>query len=149
MSHSHCPACGFLLKEPRSLAQHRRFFGLIKALFMHWPETHERQFSSEEELRKWLIMAAGWKEVGASIPLTGMNKERAMLLAEAAIRAVGSYAMPVINGDVLVIFRPKSIAFDKMGHKEFCLLNEAVDEIIKAETGFDPDILLKEHEAAA
>lgn len=149
----HCPECGTIIEQqkgaPRSVPQLRRYFAMIRAIFHHWPESHERQFASEEECRKWLQMKAGHREIGASIPLTGMSKERAVLLAEAAIRAAGSYAVPVIHGDTLVIWRPKSIAFDKLSHKAACRLFDDVSEVIRVETGIDPDELMKEQEAAA
>ena len=146
----HCPVCGCAIdREPRSLAQLRRYFAMIRATFHHWPESHERQFASEEECRKWLQMKAGHREIGATIPLTGMSKERAMLLAEAAIRAAGSYAVPVIHGDTLAIWRPKSIAFSKLGHKEACRLFDDVADVIRAETGIDPEEMMRETERAA
>ena len=146
----HCPVCGCAIdREPRSLAQLRRYFAMIRAAFHHWPESHERQFASEEECRKWLQMKAGHREIGATIPLTGMSKERAMLLAEAAIRAAGSYAVPVIHGDTLAIWRPKSIAFSKLGHKEACRLFDDVADVIRAETGIDPEEMMRETERAA
>ena len=149
-----CPHCGCELtpshkSKPRSVDQHRRYFGLMRAIFHHWPETHEHQFSSAEELRAFLQMKAGHREIGARIPLVGVNRERAMLLAEAAIRAAGSYAVPVLHGDTLVVFKPKSISFAKLSHAAFCALNDAVDEVIRAETGLDPEQVLKEHERAA
>lgn len=144
-----CPHCGGVLSKgkPRSVEQHRRFFALIKAAYDQWPETHERQFSSQEELRKWLTMKAGHREVGASIPLTGMQKERAMLLAEAAIRAAGSYAVPVIHGDTLVVFRPKSIAFEKLEHKAACQLFDEVEAFIEDAIGVPAEQLLREKAA--
>ena len=146
----HCPVCGCAIdREPRSLAQLRRYFAMIRATFHHWPESHERQFASEEECRKWLQMKAGHREIGATIPLTGMSKERAILLAEAAIRAAGSYAVPVIHGDTLAIWRPKSIAFSKLGHKEACRLFDDVADVIRAETGIDPEEMMRETERAA
>lgn len=148
-----CIVCGYDAgasnAKPRSVEQLRRHFGLIKAAFLHWPESHERQFADVEECRAFLQMKAGAREVGAQIPLTGMSKERAMLLAEAAIRGGGSYAMPVIHGDTLVVFRPKSIAFHKMQHVEFCRLTDAVAGVIEAETGLKADDLLRETERAA
>lgn len=146
---SHCPHCGCELTakaggKPRSTDQLRRYFSIIKRAHFHWPESHERQFANAEELRAWLQMKAGAREVGAQIPLTGMSKERAMLLAEAAIRGAGSFAMPIIHGDVLVIFKPKSVSFAKMAHSDFCKLSDAVCDVITAETGLDPEQLLKE-----
>lgn len=134
-----CPHCGCELApsaggKPRSVEQIRRYFAMIKAAHMHWPEWHERQFASSEELRAFLQMKAGAREIGAQIPLTGLSKERAMLLAEAAIRGAGSYAMPLIHGDMLVIFRPKSISFARMPHADFCKLSDDVAAVIEAET---------------
>lgn len=151
---THCPNCGTVLEgqpkgKARSLEQHRRFFGLVRAVFAHWPEWHETQFGDETECRKWLQMKAGYREIAARIPLVGVNRERVMLIVEAAIRAAGSYAVPVVHGDTLVIFKPKSIAFAKLGHQAFCQLNDEVAAVIKVETDLDPDQLLKEHEAAA
>ena len=149
-----CPHCGCELTQPsggkaRSVEQIRRFFAMIKAAFLHWPETHERQFSSSEELRAYLQMKAGAREIGAQIPLTGLPKERAMLLAEAAIRGAGSHSMPVIHGETLVIFRPKSISFAKMAHADFCRLNDDVAGVTRNETGNDLEELMRQTERAA
>ena len=148
-----CPECGCVLtidgKRPRSYHQLKRYFSVIKMAFDNWPEHHERQFANTEELRAYLQIRAGHRETGASIPLTGMSKERAMLLAEAAIRGAGSYAEVAIQGDTLVIFRPKSIAFHSMSHLAFCALNNDIDGIIEQEIGVSADRLLKEGEAVA
>lgn len=143
-----CPQCAAKAR-PRSPEQHRRFFALIKAAFHHWPEGHARQFTSQDELRKWLQMKAGWREVGAQIPLSGINPDKALFLAKAAIQAVESFAEPVFYKDSLVIFKPKSIAFDKMKQAEFNDLNDAVSQVIEAEIGVPADRLLKETENAA
>jgi hypothetical protein len=94
-------------------------------------------------------MKAGHRELAARIPLTGIRKEQAVILAEASIRAAGAYAVPVIHGTELVIWKPKSIAFNNLGHRAFCELNQAVDEILQAEIGLSGDQLLAETEAAA
>jgi hypothetical protein len=57
--------------------------------------------------------------------------------------------VPVIHGTELVIWKPKSIAFNNLGHRAFCELNQAVDEILQAEIGLSGDQLLAETEAAA
>jgi 4'-phosphopantetheinyl transferase EntD len=148
-----CPHCGVEIEatkgKPRSLDQHRRYIAMIKAAYLHWPETHSVQFSSDEECRKFLQMKAGHFEIAARIPLIGLNKERAKMLAEAAIRAAGSYAVPVVKGNDLVVFVPKSISFQRMTHLAFCALNDVVADVIKTETGIDADTLLNETERAA
>lgn len=146
-----CPHCGSELTasaggKPRSGDQLRRYFAMIRAAYTNWPESHPHQFASSEELRAFLQMKCGHREIGAQIPLTGISKERAMLLAEAAIRGSGSYAMPVIHGDTLVVFRPKSISYAKMAHSDFCRLSDDVAEQIR-EAGIDPEKALKSEAA--
>ena len=151
---SHCNHCGELIDEastgkPRSIDQHRRFFALCRAVFHHWPERHAVQFGDKTECRKYLQMKSGHREIGARIPLVGVNRQKALLIVEAAIRGAGSYAVPVVHGDSLVVWKPKSIAFAKLGHEAFCTLNNEVEAVIRAETGLDPEQLLTEHANAA
>lgn len=144
-----CPTCGAKAKGIRSVDQHRRYFAVARAAFAHWPESNSRQFSDAEECRKYLQMLAGHREVAARIPLTGIRKEQAVILAEAAIRAAGAFAVPEVHGSELVIWKPKSINFASLGHLKFCDLNRAVDDVLVAQIGMTGDQLLAEHEAAA
>lgn len=144
-----CPHCGAEFDETpkrnkRSLPQHRRYFALIKAAYEHWPENNETQFTSAKECRKWLQMKAGHYKITARIPLAGMKPERAKMLAEAAIRAAGSYAVPEIRGDSLYVYSPLSIKIEALAHKRFCELNRTVEEIIAVNVGVTAEKLLKE-----
>jgi len=148
----HCPECGCVLhdgEKPRSPEQHRRFFAVCAAAYHNWPESHERQFADAEDCRKWLQMKAGWRVVGSSIPLSDTTPDEAVLLAKAAIAGAGAYAQPVIHNGHLVVWRPKSIKWNKMGHEEFCALNNAVDDVIHEIFGMDGDELLNHHSEAA
>lgn len=147
-----CPHCGCshdAQERPRSLPQLRRYFAMVRAAFSHWPETAEVQFSSEDECRKFLQMSAGWRDVGARIPLVGVNPEHARLLVAAAIKGAGAFARPVVHKGELIIWIPRSIKFSTMGPQEFGLLSDAVAVVIKDMTGLDADTLLKETESAA
>ena len=148
----HCPGCGIVIDDkpskPRSIDQHRRYFSVIRAIYQHWPESHDVQFSSETECRKWLQMKAGWREVAATIPLANVKPDVAVMLATAAMRAAGAHAVAVAHKGNLVIWRPQSIRFDKMQHQEFCRLNDEVEAVIESETGLKVDELLKAMEAA-
>ena len=147
----HCPHCGVVLDEgkPRSLPQLRRYFAAIRAWYFHWPEKHLRRFTTETEFRKYLQMKAGHREPGAQIPLVGMSKERATFLAEAVIRAAGSYADVEMQGDTLIVYVPKSIAFGKLKHLAACALFDDVAAVFHAETGLDPEQVMNEHARAA
>lgn len=149
-----CPCCEHSFdvnaaRKPRSIEQHRRFWAVMNAAFHHWPETHEQQFATMNDLRHWLTMKAGWREEVLRIPISGMKMEQAKMIAEAAIRAAGGNAWPVAHKGSLVIFKPKSIAFMKMPHLEFCALNDAVGAVIKFEMQITADELLEQTARAA
>lgn len=144
-----CPNCEATFDinkvgKPRSVEQHRRFWALMKAAYQHWPEAHEEQFASMNDLRIWLTMKAGWREEVARIPISGMKVDQARMVAEAAVKAAGSHAAIRAHKTSIVVFKPVSIRFDKMAHLAFCGLNQAVEDVIKAEIGITGDELLEQ-----
>ena len=147
-----CVHCGCDVETPskrRSVEQLRRYFAMIRAAFVHWPESHEWQFANAEELRSFLQIKAGYRVVGANIPLVGLNKDKALMLVAASIRGAGSFAIPTFYDNSIVVFKPKSIAFHKMGPAEFCALNDSVSVVIEQETGTPAAEFLRQTEAAA
>jgi hypothetical protein len=144
-----CPCCETKIDpakatKPRSTPQHRRYFAMVKAAFFHWPESHFVQFADETECRKWLQMRAGWRDIAARLPITGMQPDRLKMFAEAAFKAAGTHAVPVVHKGELVIWVPRSIRFDRMPHQEFCALSDAVGAVIEQEAGLRTDQLLSE-----
>ena len=147
-----CPSCGCDITgndKPRSLPQLRRYFSMIRAAYHHWPETSDVTFSSEEECRKHLQMRAGWREVGARIPLVGVKPEAAKMLAAAAIAGAKAHAWPVVHKSELIVWIPRSIAFHSMGPQEFGQLSDAVSVVIQDMTGHDVEAMMRESEAAS
>jgi hypothetical protein len=142
-----CPCCEtqfdpYKSGKPRSYDQHKRFFALVRAAFMHWPEDHQTQFADETECRKWLTMKAGWRDLVLRMPMRGVKVEVAVAIADQAMRAAGSYAIAVAHKNELCIWKPKEISYAAMSHLEFCTLNTAVQDTIEAETNLKCDILL-------
>lgn len=141
--------------KPRSVDQLRRFFGVLRAMYRHWPESAEFQPENEEHLRAWVLIKAGHKEF-TDVPVAfaedepGLTKLTAVAI-EAAVRASGGFAFirPHPDGGMVRVYKPKSIAFAKTGQAEFNALNDAVEEVYRAETGLDPEQVLKEAEKAA
>jgi hypothetical protein len=136
----------------RSPADHRRFFGVIRAAYLHWPENHEFQPEDPEHLRAWLLCRAGYKSV-TDIPFEenwpDAMRRLATLAAEAALKAAKSHAfIRPFNGG-LYVFTPKSLNWETLGQKEFALVRESVEEVIKCETGREASELLRETGKAA
>ena len=154
-----CPRCLCDLDpvkgKPRSLDQLRRFFAVLRAIKMHWPEAAEFQPESEEHLRKWALVKAGHREA-TDVPVEFAADQPAVtrlasFAIETAIKAAGAFAFvrPDANGGRVRVFKAKSIAFDKLGQADFNRLNDEVEAVYKAETGLDPDEVLKRTRDAA
>jgi len=155
-----CPCCGYSEPKrgkPRSLDQHKRFYGLVKASFGAWPERSEFQPENEDHLRHWIICAAGpqWRDaVTQEVPEPLRNEALAPfvhLFARSVAQATGRYPFPRLNTWTwkCTVYTARSIKFSEMPHSEFSALSNAVDEVLRAELGVDPDQLLKEHGRAA
>lgn len=136
------------MSKPRSVDQHRRFFGVMKAVFHHWPEDHPFRPDNAEHLRSWLLVRAGHHTV-KTFYLNDDATETARLIPIVIATMTGKHSWCRSRGNELHVCVPQSIAFDKMEHAAFCKLNDDVDEVIRVETGLDPEKLLRETEAAA
>ena len=135
----------------RSLQQHKRYFALMKAAFDQWPERSRSRFrpDSEDHLRKWLQCKAGHRTlVEVDVPATDpRTMEIVKTAVAAAMAATRDHAwVTQYNGKVAVV-ASKSINFETLSHRDFDALSRAVENIIKAETGIEPEALLRERAA--
>lgn len=58
-----CPACSYEWRgdqKRRSIPQHRRYFGMIRAAYENWPEGHPLKPIDAEQVRWYLQLRAGW-----------------------------------------------------------------------------------------
>lgn len=150
-----CPHCQCDLDpvkgKPRSIDQLRRFFGVLRAMYRHWPEAADFQPHSEEHLRKWVLCMAGHRDVVKT--LTMPRTSNAALMS--AFMAFAEQLLEMDNrfgrwkGSTLAVYEAKSIAFPKLGQAAFNKLNDEVEAVYKSETGLDPEQVLAEQERAA
>jgi hypothetical protein len=135
------------MAKPRSLDQHKRFFAVIAATFHHWPESHKAfQPDSAEHLRSWLLVKAKHRTI-KTFHLQEDASDTAALIPIVIAMMTGKHSWAWSKGNDLYVCVAESIAFDKLGHQEFCKLNDDVDEVIRVETGLDPEALLREKAA--
>jgi len=134
------------MSKPRSLEQHRRFFSVVSAVFNHWPERHPFQPENAEHLRAWLLVKAKHCTI-KTFYLSEDATELARVLPVITASMLHKHSWCRSDGNALHVCVPLSIAFDTMKHEDFCRLNDGVDEIIRTETGLDPEQLLREKAA--
>lgn len=144
-----CPTCGAKTKNIRSPEQHKRYFAVLAAAYYYWPETHAKQFGNKDEFRYWIQMEAGHREARARVSLKGKRRKDALLVAEATISGLKGYSVPEIVGSDLVIYGPKSIAYENLGQAKFSELNNEVDGILQIAMGLTGEQLLNEYKARA
>ena len=150
-----CPSCGFPLTEhsrARSPQDHRRFFKLIHSTYHHWPEANAFTPDSAEHLRAFLLCKAGYRDV-TMIPCPEYADAKTIQMisaaAAAALKASKSYAFIRPHAGGLAVFSPKSIAWDKLDQSGFNRIRDAVEAVIRDETGMEPDDILNHTEEAA
>lgn len=134
------------MSKARSIEQHRRLFAVMAATFTHWPERHPFQPQNAEHLRAWLLVKAKHSTI-KTFYLDGDAKEYARVIPIITASMMGKHSWCRAEANALHVCVPESIAFDKCDHTKFCDLNNAIDEIIRAEIGLDPDHLLREKAA--
>lgn len=135
--------------KPRSIDQHRRFFGLVRACFHHWPESEKFQPDNEEHLRAYLLVKAGHRSI-KEFYLTdkSANAEVAHVIPIITAMMLHRYCWSWVEGDAIRVCAPLTTKFSEMPHKEACKVYDAVDEYLRS-IGIDPEQLLSETEAAA
>lgn len=152
----HCPSCGCVIgRNTRSGQDHRRFFALIKAAYLNWPESVAFQPSSEDQCRAFLLCKAGWTNVAkVEIPASYAEspKERAAFrdAVEGASRALGGpsdYHELRVGARSLEIITARSIAYSSCGQRDFGRVREAVEAQLEDILGVSAQQLLSEKAA--
>ena len=150
---STCPCCGYNLSakaKPRSLEQHKRYFALINAAYAQWPEMHDFKPDNVDHLRRWLQCKAGYYETRSfQLPETDnpATMARMMEFAEALLETQPGTRFGRWIGSTLAVFIPKSIAFEKLPHKDACRLFDDVAGFIEDAIGVPAEQLLRERAA--
>jgi hypothetical protein len=148
--HKHkCPVCDVEYNETddiRSLPHLKRYMALCRAAHFHWPESHPQQFDTWPELRRWLQMKVGHREIGVRIPIVGISKKLALILVEAAIRGSKAGSVPTFHKGEIIIWNARSISYAKLKHYDAVKLFNDVAALIESEIGISADELLRHGE---
>ena len=135
--------------KPRSIDQHNRFFALVSALFQQWPEKHQFQPDDEEHLRAWLLVKAKHRVI-AEFHMGDVTDEFVRAIPVITMAMYRKHCWAWQDGSKIKVCAAKSISIygkEAVGHAEFCVINDNVDGVIRAETGLDPERLMRSHAA--
>lgn len=145
-----CPDCGSIIRhpkrrgKPRSVPQHRRLFGLVRAAFNQWPDSYEFQPRDEEHLRFWLLKEVGHCEVAKTIRCETVNVKALTSLLTSIFRAADSRRCFLdVHGDLIHVIVPHSVSFEKLPHSSACVIYSLIEDRISQVIGVQADTLLK------
>lgn len=139
-----CPECGCEIGGDTLSADpmRRHFFASIRDSFDSLSDEHRRRFPSSEVLRKTALINAGWCDV---MTVVAGSKASAPGI-KAALEAIDRYCIVDVRGDVLTVYRARSVSRRALLKKEFVAVKQKAFDWIYRTTGIDPD---KANERAA
>jgi len=139
------------LTVPRSNPHHNLVMAAIEEAFKNWPETHEQQFDTKDELRGWLLCKAGHC---FKVTLELDSEEYAALAAQSLaefIQQADGFRRIFFKShkSKVAVFAPQSIKFDELDQKEFNKISQEISDILSAEINMSLDDFKKEAGKAA
>ncbi|MFI4989109.1 MAG: hypothetical protein ACHQF3_16905 [Alphaproteobacteria bacterium] len=123
--------------ELRSSPSHRHYFACVREAWVNLPEGLAECFASEEHLRKYALIKAGYRDE-RSIVCT--SKAEARRIA-AFIRPIDDYSIITVSDTVVTQFTAKSQSVEAMSKAEFQASKDAVLGILAEMIGVDPTTL--------
>jgi len=118
----HCPSCGEILDDPKDQSDpmRRRFFALVREVWLNLPDNLRKQFPSSEVLRKTALCRIGWAECKV---VTCGNRKAAQEVAILAAH-LDRYAVVDVSETVVTVFTARSMSKRQCPKKSFLDVSE-------------------------
>lgn len=120
---THCPTCG-TPRVHRSKQSHDHFFAAVAEAFKNLPEDMVVDFASEEHLRKWALIRAGFRDERT---IVASSRAEASRIA-AFVRPMDAFAVVVVREAAVTVYTAKSQSLRAMGKAEF---QRSKDEVLR------------------
>jgi hypothetical protein len=124
--------------EERSSSSHRHYFACVREAWVNLPAGHAARFATEEHLRKYALIKAGYRDERSIVCASKAEARR----VAAFIRPIDDYAVVTVEGRVIVQFTAKSQSPAAMGKGEFQASKDAVLATLAEMIGVDSASLL-------
>lgn len=131
----------FTRVEERSHASHGHYFALINQAWANLPEDLAERFPSQDHLRKWCLIKAGWRDERATSCATVEEAERLV----AFVRPIDDYAIVIRHETAVIVWTAKSQSMADMGKADFQKSKDDVLRVLSELIGTDVTTL---HNAA-
>jgi hypothetical protein len=131
--------------ELRSSPSHRHFFACVREAWVNLPEEHASRFASDEHLRKYCLIKAGFRDERSIVCASRAEARR----IAAFIRPIDDYAVVTVDGPVILQFTAMSQSAAAMSKAEFQASKDAVLGILAEMIGVEPTALSRAAERSA
>ncbi len=121
----------------RSSATHNHFFAALHEAWTNLPEPIADHFPTEEHLRKYLLIKAGFRDETSFLTHSKAEAQR----FAGYLRSIDGYSFIQVDGKLVTRWTAKSQAMKKMGKVEFQKSKQAVLEQLAKLIGVTPDEL--------
>jgi hypothetical protein len=132
--------------ELRSSPSHRHYFACVREAWVNLPEGLAERFATEEHLRKYALIKAGYRDE-RSIVCTSTAEARRIA---AFVRPIDDYSIITVRDTVVTQFTAKSQSLEAMGKSQFQASKDAVLGLLAEMIGVEPSALAQaSHRSAA
>lgn len=132
-----------VIAEPRSVTSHRHYFASLHEAWLNLPEDVAERFPTDEHLRKWALVKAGYADERS---IVCASKAEAQRIAS-FIKPMDSFAVVVVSEATVKVYTPQSQSTRAMGVKTFQKSKEAVLGIVSDIVGVTPGEIERERAA--
>lgn len=115
-----------IVHEERSQASHNQYFASVHEAFLNLPEDIGGQFLSEDHLRKYCLIKAGYCDERSIVCASKAEAQR----VAAFIRPIDTYAIVVVSEATIKVFTAQSQSMKAMGKAAFQASKEQVLDIL-------------------
>ena len=123
--------------ELRSSPSHRHYFACVREAWVNLPEGLAERFATEEHLRKYALIKAGYRDE-RSIVCTSTAEVRRVA---AFIRPIDDYSIITVSDAVVTQFTAKSQSVEAMGRSQFQASKDAEMGLLAEMIGVEPATL--------
>ncbi len=101
--------------EDRSPASHGHYFALLNQAWLNLPEGYAERFPSQDHLRRWALIKAGWRDERTIVAASAAEAAR----VAAFVRPLDDYAIVVTHEATVIVWTAKSQSMRAMGKEAF------------------------------
>lgn len=132
-------------QEVRSAASHKAYFAAVREGWKNLPEEMSDQFPTDEHLRKYALIKAGYADCRS---ITCGSRAEALRVA-GFVRPMDAFAIVSTKGPVVHVWTSQSQSFRAMGREKFEASKRAVLDMISSLIGVSSGTLVGNAGAAA